>query len=183
MANIDFSKIKTYSLKNRPSKVKAGDFALIGKKGAKFVDFYEGLPNILAAQDFKSVVHAVVAARKIKKPVIFMLGAHVIKCGLSPLIIDLINKDIVTAIALNGAGVIHDVEIAMVGYTSEDVVDGLSDGSFGMAKETADFINGATKDAARKNIGLGFCIGQAINKAGFKHKDLSIFAAANPYDK
>lgn len=179
MAKFDLTKVKTYSIKNRPSKVKKDDFAGVAKKGAKFTDFYNSLPDILAAKDLKTVVDAITAARKKSKPVIFMLGAHVIKCGLSPLIIDLIQKDIITAVALNGAGVVHDVEIAMVGYTSEDVADALRDGSFGMAKETADFVNGATKDAASRDTGMGKAVGQAINKAGLKYKDLSILAAAD----
>lgn len=179
MANINLTKINTYSIKNRPSKVKTVDFAKIGKKGRRFIDFYNDLPNMLAAVELKALVDAVVSARKKNKPVILMLGAHVIKCGLSPLIIDLIKKNIITAVAFNGAGIIHDTEIAMVGYTSEDVASALEDGSFGMVKETADFVNSATKDAAKKNIGLGKAVGQAINKAGLKHKDLSILAVAD----
>jgi len=178
MAKIDITKIKTYSVKKRPSKVKSGDFAKTCKKGAKFIDFYDSLPNILAASELKVLVDAIVRARKNSKPVIFMFGAHVIKCGLSPLIIDLIGKDIITAIALNGAGVVHDSEIAMVGFTSEDVAKALEDGSFGMARETAEFVNSAVKDAAKRNIGMGKAIGEAINKSGFKYKDLSILAAA-----
>lgn len=178
MADINLNKIKTYSIKSRVSKVKTADFAKTGKKGASFLDFYNCLPGILAVTDFKALIGAVINARKKHKPVIFMMGAHVIKCGLNPLIIDLINKDIITAVVLNGAGVIHDTEIAMVGFTSEDVAGALQDGSFGMAIETADFINGATKIAANGNIGMGKAVGQAINEAGLKYKDLSILAAA-----
>ena len=95
MKKMDLSKVRTYSITNRPSKVQKGDFAKIGKKGAKFLDFYNGLPAILVAADFKALVDAVVGARRKRKPVIFMLGAHVIKCGLSPLVIDLIKKDVI----------------------------------------------------------------------------------------
>lgn len=178
MVNIDLTKIKTYSIKSRPSKVKKADFAKAGKRGQGFIDFYNGLPKVLAAGDFKTVVDSIISARRKGRPVIFMLGAHVIKCGLSPLIIDLIKKGIVTALALNGAGVVHDVEIAMVGYTSEDVSKALEDGSFGMARETADFINTATKTAGQNGMGLGRAVGAAINKAGLRYKDLSILAAA-----
>ena len=182
MVNINLNRIKTYSIKGRISKVKTSDFAKTGKKGARFLDFYNGLPSILVAADFKALVGAVVGARKKRKPVIFMLGAHVIKCGLSPLVIDLIKKDIITTVVFNGAGIIHDTEIAMAGCTSEDVGAALENGSFGMAYETADFINSATKNAANKNIGLGKAAGEAINKAGLKYKDLSILAAADKKD-
>src|SRR3989338_7177802 len=104
MAKIDIKKVRTYSIKNRPSKVKKDDFAKVGKKGAGFIDFLNGLPDILAAKDFKYVVDAITEARKKSKPVIFMMGAHVIKCGLSPLIIDLIERGVISAVALNGAG-------------------------------------------------------------------------------
>lgn len=179
MKKIDLNKLKTYPLKTRSSKVNMSEFARINTKGQKFSSFYNSLPSILAVNEFKAVVDSIIAARKKSKPVIFMLGAHVIKCGLNPLIIDLIKKDIVTSVALNGAGVVHDTEIAMAGSTSEDVALGLEDGSFGMAKETADFINNATKDAAKRNTGLGRAVGWAINKAGFKYRDLSILAAAD----
>src|SRR3990167_2206001 len=121
MSKIDLKNIKTYSIKNRKSKVNAADFAGVCKKGAGFADFYNSLPDILAVKEFKALVDLILNARKREKPVIFMLGAHVIKCGLSPLIINLINKDVASAVALNGAGIIHDAEIAMAGVTSEDV--------------------------------------------------------------
>jgi len=179
MKNINLSKVKTYSINKRQGRVRKGDFASVCKKGCGFSHFYKSLPNILAASEFKALVSAIVKAKKSAKPVIFMMGAHVIKCGLSPLIIDLINKDIITAVAFNGAGIIHDTEIAMAGFTSEDVGEALKDGSFGMAKETADFINRATREAALKNIGLGKAVGHAINKAGLKYKASSILAAAD----
>lgn len=176
MVKIDLTRVKTYPIKRRPSKVKKDDFATVGKKGGKFTDFYEGLPGILAAKDFRAVVDAIISAWKKSKPVIFMLGAHVIKCGLNPLIIDLMKKGVITALALNGAGVVHDVELAMAGHTSEDVAEAIKDGSFGMAKETADFINSAAKDASKRRIGMGRAVGETINKAGLKYKDLSILA-------
>ncbi len=179
MGKIDIQKVKTYSIKNRRSKVKKEDFALVGEKRGSFVSFYNGLPDILAARDFKFVVERIIAARRKKKPVIFMLGAHVIKCGLSPLIIDLIKKGVITAIAANGAAVIHDVEIAMAGRTSEDVAESLKDGSFGMAKETADFINTTIAAASKNYCGLGEAIGRAINDKGLKYSQFSIFAACN----
>jgi len=175
MAKIDLNKVKTYSVANRPSKVRKEDFASPAKKGGKFMDFYNSLPGILAASDFKNVVDSIITASKKSKPVIFMMGAHVIKCGLSPLIIDLINKGIVTAVALNGAGIIHDTEISMVGYTSEDVGSALENGSFGMAKETAEFINESIKRASCSNVGIGTAVGESINSAKLKNRDMSIF--------
>jgi deoxyhypusine synthase len=173
---MDLTKIKTYSIKNRPSKVKKADFASVGKKGEKFIDFYNSLPNILAASDFKIAVAAIISARKKSKPVICMFGGHVIKCGLSPLVIDLIERKVMTAVALNGAGIIHDVEIAMAGFTSEDVAKALEDGSFGMARETADFVNNAAKQAAKLRIGMAEAVGKAINNDSLRYKQMSILA-------
>lgn len=179
MKKINLNKIRTYSLQNRKSKVNQEDFASIYKKGNSFRKFYQSLPNVLKAQDLRKVVSAVVESEKKKKPVILMMGAHVIKCGLSPIIIDLIDRGIITAIALNGAGIIHDFELAFMGKTSEDVDKAILDGSFGMAEETSRFINDATKSAARANIGIGKALGKAIEKdARLKFKDLSIVYSA-----
>ena len=152
MKRITTGKIKTYSVLKRKSRVMASDFAKKCQKGASFAKFYGSLPDMLAARDFKDLVCAIAKARAKSKPVIFLMGAHVIKCGLSPVIIDLIDKKIITHIALNGAGVIHDVEIAMMGKTSEDVEAALKDGSFGMAKETADFVNAANHRELRWHL-------------------------------
>lgn len=172
--SINLSKIKTYSIKKRKSKVATGLFAKLQRKGQKFSDFYASLPHILKAQDFKNCVDLIIKAYKTRKPVIFLLGAHVIKCGLSPLIIQLIKKGVINLIALNGAGMIHDFEIALNGETSEDVLDGLLDGSFGMAKETAEFLNKSTSQAARYNEGLGHRVGLNIKDSRLSHKELSI---------
>lgn len=171
---INLSKIRTYSIKNRKRKVGINLFAKPQKKGQRFKDFYDCLPHLLKAQELKSCVDLIVQAHKRKKPVIFLLGAHIIKCGLSPVIIQLIKKDIITAVGFNGAGLIHDFEVACYGQTSEDVLKGLLDGSFGMARETADFLNTSTDQAARNNQGLGYVVGKNIKEANFKYKDLSI---------
>lgn len=171
---IELSKIKTYSIKKRKSKVAIGLFAKPMKKGQSFGDFYNSLPNILKADDLKTCIDLIVKAHKKNKPVVFLLGAHVIKCGLNPLIIQLIKRNIISAIALNGAGLIHDYEIAYNGQTSEDVLEGLIDGSFGMARETADFLNKSTHQAAKNNEGLGYRVGRNIKEANLKYKDLSI---------
>jgi deoxyhypusine synthase len=172
--SINLSKIKTYSIKTRKSKVDINLFAKPQKKGQKFKDFYNSLPNILKAEEFRSCVDLIVKAHKKNKPVVFLVGAHVIKCGLNSLIIQLIKKNIISLLALNGAGLIHDFEIASSGTTSEYVLDGLIDGSFGMVRETAEFLNTATAEAAENDAGLGSAIGKNIKDANLKYKDLSI---------
>ena len=176
---IDLSKIRTIPLDMRKCKVAVKDFASLPKKGSSFKNFYDSLPNILAARNFKDVVDAIVTAYKKKRIVIFMMGAHVIKCGLSPLVIDLMKRGIVKHIALNGAGIIHDTEVAMIGRTSEDVGEGIVDGSFGMAQETASFINGAINYGFRNGIGIGEAVGSRIVKSRASHKDLSILAVGH----
>ena len=172
--DMDLAKLKTYPISKRKSKVRRQDFAKAPSKGASFSDFYDSLPNVLAANNLKQVVDAIISGRKKKKPVIAMMGSHVIKCGLNPVIIELIKKDIITAIALNGSGAIHDFEIALIGKTSEDVEEGLEDGSFGMAKETALYLNGAIGEAVEKDIGAGQAIGEVIKEEKLPFKDLSL---------
>lgn len=171
---INLDKLKTYPISKRKCKVRYEDFAKPPVKGASFSDFYKSLPNILTGADFKSVVEAIVSARDKKKPVVFMMGAHVVKCGLNPVLIELMKKKVITAISLNGAGAIHDFEVALIGRTSEDVPEALEDGSFGMAKETALYINGALEEALEKDIGAGLAIAEVINdeKLSFRNKSL-----------
>ena len=173
-SKIDLDKLTTYPISKRRCKVRYEDFAKVPSKGASFSDFYNSLPNILAGTEFRAVVDAIVAGRKKDKPVIFMMGAHVIKCGLNPVIIELMKKKVITAIALNGAGAIHDFEIALVGRTSEDVPEAMENGSFGMARETALYINGALEEAAEKEIGAGQAIAEVIadEKLSFRNQSL-----------
>lgn len=178
---ITLNKIKTYSLRSRPSKVDSADFAGVPAKGKSFSSFYASLPGILKARDLSCVVDAVVSARKKKKAVIFMAGAHVIKCGLNPVVIELIKRKVITCVCLNGAGIIHDFEIAFQGRTSEDVAANLATGRFGMGRETADFINGAAKDGVSKGMGLGAAVAKKINDAKLPHKGLSILYNAHKY--
>ena len=171
---INLDKLKTYPISKRKCKVRHEDFAKPPSKGITFSDFYNALPNILIGPDFKAVIEAIISAYNKKKPVIFMMGAHVIKCGLSPVIIELMKKKVITAISLNGAGAIHDFEIALIGRTSEEVPDALEDGSFGMANETALYINGALEEAVEKDIGAGQAIGEVISdeKLSFRNKSI-----------
>jgi hypothetical protein len=174
---LSLKKIRTYPLQRRRSKVRLGSLASVHKKGGSLRDYIEGLPDILAARDFKSVAGAIVKARKDKKPVILGMGAHPIKVGLSPVIIDLMERGIITAVAANGACIIHDFELSFMGQTSEDVAETLCRGSFGMAKETAQSLNSAIKKGVGKGLGLGQSIGQFMEESRFRHKDMSIFRA------
>jgi len=176
MKKIDTSGIKTYSIKGRESKVRTSDFAGPHRKGASFKDFFSSLPNILASRHFKDVVAAVVQARKDKRPVMLGMGAHAIKVGLNPVIIDLMERGIITSLSLNGAGIIHDFELALVGRTSEDVDKEILSGAFGMAEETGSMLNKAI-NAAGADEGIGATIGRMIQDGDFPYKDISLLAA------
>ena len=174
---IDLSGIKTCSLDDRKSKVTADDFAKAWQKGASYRDFLDSLPGILAGAQLKSVISAIVQAYKKNRTMIFGMGAHVIKVGLSPVIIDLMERGIITAVAMNGAGIIHDLELAMIGRTSEDVAAALHDGSFGMARETGAFLNEAIAAAPEDTAGLGEAVGRCILEKRLPLLDKSILAA------
>lgn len=171
---MDLSKLKTYPIKERKSKVDQGLFARPLKRGGSFCAFFNSLPGLLKAKDLREIVKAVLVARRKKKPVIFLMGAHVIKCGLSPLVIELIERGVVTAVGMNGAGVIHDFEIAYCGSTSEDVAAALKDGSFGMARQTADYINAAIHEGVGQSKGLGESVGMMVEQRALRHRHLSI---------
>ena len=179
---IDVSKIKTIPLDARKCKVSINEFAKVVEKGSSFKSFYESLPDILVSRNFRLLVDALVEAYNKKKMVILMMGAHVIKCGLSPLVIDLMKRGVVKAVALNGAGIIHDTEIAMIGRTSEDVGEAILDGSFGMAKETASFINETINSGYKKGLGIGQALGESIAANKLPNRKYSILAAGNELD-
>ena len=178
-ATLDFRKLKTYPLASRRSKVSHDVFARGGRKGVSFRDFYQSLPAILAAKDFRTIVKAIVGARRRKKPVLWMFGAHVIKVGLNPLVIQLLRRRVVTALALNGAGIIHDFELAYMGSTSEDVASALADGSFGMAEETTRLLNRAIRDGAKRGSGLGQAVGAMIAKHRLPFRHMSLLATCH----
>jgi hypothetical protein len=176
---LDFSKVRTYPVQKRFSKVQSG---LLGKKikrGASVRSLIRGLPDILAAQNLKIIARKIAEARRRNKTVLLGMGAHPIKVGLSPLIIDFMERGIIHAVALNGAGVIHDFELAFMGETSEDVAASLKDGSFGMAEETGAFLNQAISNGFEKELGLGAAVGAAILKARLPHRRLSILATGS----
>jgi len=178
---INLTKVKRYSIKTRFSKVNKGDFALEPAKLRSFRDFLSSLPDILKAKDLRQVASDIALARKRKKAVIFMAGAHVIKCGLNPVLIELIKKKVISCICLNGAGIIHDFEIAFQGKTSEDVAANLKNGSFGMGKETADLINQSVKDGVSEGLGLGSAVGKMISEEKLPYKNLSLLYNAYKY--
>lgn len=171
---INLNKVKTYSIKKRYSKVKKGDFALSPKRNLSFKAFLDSLPNILKARDLRAIVSAVVKAHKAGKPVILMCGAHVIKCGLGPVLAELIRKKVISCVCLNGAGLIHDFEIAYQGATSEDVGKSLKNGTFGMGKETADFINEAVNTGVSEGLGLGYSVAERIAESRLPNRSISI---------
>jgi deoxyhypusine synthase len=180
----DLSRVKTIPIAARKSKVTTNDFAkLYNPRTQPFVRFIDSLPRILVAEDLRRVVEDIARARKRRKPVIMMLGAHVIKVGLSPLIIDLVKRKIITAVAMNSAAAIHDIETAMWGKTSEDVAVYLVDGRFGMSRETGEFINGVLKESVYEDDwGYGEALGKALIERKSPNKQLSILAACYTHD-
>ncbi len=175
---LDLSKLKTYSIAGRKSKVSLDKAGTPISKGISLKDFAKSLPDFLAATDIKAVAKHIVEARRNGRPVILGMGAHPIKVGLSPLIIDLMQKNVITAVACNGACIIHDFEIAYAGCTSEDVAAELCTGSFGMAKETGGLLNEAITAGVKEGKGIGSSIGSFINASDFPNKSLSIFSEA-----
>ena len=174
---IELKHLKTHSLNERQSKVSAADFAKTWPKGAAFKVFLASLPNILAGHEIRSAIRAIAAAYQQHKPVVFGIGAHVIKVGLNPVMIDMMERGVISGVALNGAGIIHDVELALQGKTSEDVDSALGDGSFGMAHETSTILNEAIRDTCESSTGLGEAIGKFITARKLSFLPLSILAA------
>ena len=175
---LDPAQARTSSLKHLARKVSRGQFAVPLAPGASMRDFFAALPSVLAADQFRQLATAIANAHRGRRTFLFMMGAHPLKAGLGPLIRELIRDRVISAIATNGAAIVHDFELAMIGRTSEDVAAQLLDGSFGMAEETGAFLNEAAKAAARDGIGLGAAVGRAIIGAKLKFRDTSIFAAA-----
>jgi hypothetical protein len=176
--DLDFGKLRTYSVAGRKSLVDRGDFAGVIPPDADFRSFFDSLPRILAGRSLHALVDAIVEARRAGALVAAGLGGHVLKVGLSPLLVDLMERGILGAVALNGAGAIHDLELAMQGCTSEDVAEGIRDGSFGMARETAEALNRAACEGRDRDEGLGRALGRLILERGYPHAGLSVSAAA-----
>lgn len=175
---LDLEKVKTYPLASRKSKVTLDDFAQPTTSDASLKDFLSSLPDLLAVQSLRRVTERIHRARELKKPIIWGLGGHVVKTGLAPLLIDLMKRGYISAIASNGSVLIHDSEIAMIGSTSEDVDATLGEGVFGGAEETGQLLNSAANDGARDQIGLGEAAGRALLARNPQHRDRSIICTA-----
>src|SRR5437016_6567861 len=177
---ITLGAVHTYSLSSRKSKVSVRDFAKPAGANASLMKFLDALPNILAAEDLRHLLGAMHTARKQRKAILWGIGGHIIKVGLGPVLIDLMKRGFVSGIAMNGAALIHDFEIALAGNTSEDVEAGLGDGQFGMAEETGEYLNEIAKLAHRIRIGYGEAAGQFLSSVVIevKHADSSVLAVA-----
>jgi hypothetical protein len=178
----DLSGVRTYPLTSRKSKATVGDFARPYAPGSGVAGLLQSLPAFLAANDFRAVVDALKSARKQDAAIIWGIGAHVLKTGLSPVLIDLMQRGFVSAIATNGAGVIHDFEIALGGATSEDVDESLGPGTFGMAEETATLLNAAISDGVKQGLGIGQAVGRYLHERQPRFAEHSIVAAAARLD-
>lgn len=174
----DLSRVRRYSIRKRDNRTEIAGFGKPLKKGAKVGDYLKSLPKFLKGPDLNEFIDCVCRARKRERPFHCLLGAHTIKVGLSPIIIDLMKQGIVTGLSFNGAGLIHDLELAFFGGTSEDVQRGLADGSFGMVEETGDLFAAASQLAAAENLGLGEAGGRFIEKEKAVNRNLSVFATA-----
>lgn len=174
---ISLEGIRTSPLGERKSKVSLEDIGQTWDKGQSLSEFLKRLPSLLGAVDFREVVHRICKAREQNRPVLLGMGAHPIKVGLSPIIIDLMERGVLSGVAMNGAGIIHDAEMALVGGTSEDVATSLAEGDFGMSHETADFLNRAIAQAKEPDLGLGAAVGEALLQATVPHVEQSILAA------
>lgn len=170
--------IKTYSLKERHSKVSYQDFGRPWERGGSLGEFLDRLPNLLGGGVLRHVAGAWLRAHREGRQVLLGMGAHPLKVGLSPILVDLLKRGLLTGVAMNGAGIIHDAEIAMVGRTSEDVDQDLGCGRFGMAQETAEFLNAAISWGAKEGLGLGEAVGRRLKEADFPYKHLSLINAA-----
>lgn len=179
---VDLSSVKTYPLKERINKVSVHDFARLPESEADISAFLASLPKILKGSDFLALVDAIIAAHQNRKPVIVMMGGHVIKCGLSPLLIALVKRGVITGFAFNGASSIHDFEIALIGETSEDVSAYLQTGQFGMWEETGHLMNTAIQHAADTGIGMGEALGKQLVEMNAPYNASSLLATGVQYD-
>jgi hypothetical protein len=180
---LDFDGVSTYPILERKSKVHAGMFGKPMDGSESVLGFISKLPHILAGESLRNLIRAILYARTANRAIIWALGGHVLKVGLGPLINDLMQDGFVTGIAMNGSAAIHDFEIALCGSTSEDVEEQIGGGRFGMAGETAEYMNGAIQNAVTNGIGLGEGLGMFIaqaerQKIDFRYREVSILAEA-----
>ena len=175
---LDLGGVRTYALASRKSKVSRADFARPLPRGARVKDLLDALPRVLGAQALRDLAAEVLRAGGAGKPILWGLGAHVMKVGLSPVLVDLMEKGFVSGLAMNGAGVVHDFELAVAGHTSEDVSAGLGAGEFGMARETGEDINRAIAEGDRDGLGLGAAVGRHLLARRPPYLEVSLLAAA-----
>lgn len=176
---VDLSQVKTYSIRNRPTKVDHTLLAKVPNIHQPLGEFFEDLPAVLKAKELLIACQRIAGARVKERGIVFMMGAHVIKCGLSPLIIRMMEERLITCISMNGAAAIHDFELAYFGSTSEDVESGLEDGMFGMVRETAEMMNKIVTDGVRFGCGLGESIGRGLRHLLPRYERISVLANAH----
>jgi len=174
---LDLTGITTYSVMDRKSKVSRDDFSEPWIPGGSFARFLTTLPSILAGKDLLEVIEALTLAKKNEAPICLAMGAHVIKVGLNPILIDLMERGLISMLSMNGAGIIHDLEVALTGKTSEDVAAAIGDGGFGMAEETSVLLGRAIQEAAEQEKGLGRAVGDLINNEEMPFRAQSLTAA------
>lgn len=175
---IDLDRINTYELASRPSKVTVRDFARPLKEDDSLPDFLAKLPDLLGVSVLREIATQIRRARELGKPIIWGIGGHVIKTGLAPVLIDMLERGFLTAVAVNGSVLVHDTEIALAGFTSEDVDAALGQGDFGAARETGEILNGAAKNARRDGIGLGEAMGREVSGLNPQNAGVSIICQA-----
>jgi deoxyhypusine synthase len=176
--HIDRSKIRTVPARRRASKVRRSQEAVPHEAGNSLREFLEGLPPLLGAADLRATIAATAKARRGGKTILWGFGAHLIKVGLAPIVVDLMERGFASGLMMNGAGCVHDLELAMMGRTSEDVGPALDDGSFGMARETSERLNAAIRAGDADGLGMGAAVGREILEGRFPHKNRSVLATA-----
>lgn len=176
--SIDRERLRTISAHDRFSRVQVGDEAKPHRVGGDFAEFLSGLPDILGARELRAAVDAWATAWRNDRTVILGMGAHVVKVGLAPVVVDLLERGAIGGVMMNGAGCVHDLEMAMLGRTSEDVAESLDDGSFGMARETAEALNRAIASGHADGLGMGAAVGRELLQGDYPHADRSILGTA-----
>jgi hypothetical protein len=176
---VDLSGLRTVSIAERGGTVSVERFASPHELGEGTDALLDSMPDLFAGREFRQAVDAVASAARARRPVIVMFGAHLVKCGLSRLLVDLMERGVITAAATNGAGAIHDAEIAMWGKTSEDVAAALEAGTFGACRDTADLLNGAVSRGRARGLGFGESVGARLVELGAPHRDASVLARAH----
>ncbi|MGI9034960.1 MAG: hypothetical protein ACR2GD_02860 [Pyrinomonadaceae bacterium] len=171
---INLEKINTYELASRPSKVTTANFAAPVTENDSLKSFLEKLPDILAVKSLREIAAQIRRAKSLEKPIVFGIGGHIVKTGLAPVLIDLMKRGFLTAIAANGSVLVHDCEIALVGFTSEDVDASLGKGDFGAARETGEILNTAAKNGQQDRIGLGEAMGREVSRLNPAKPEVSL---------